>query len=275
MDRNLDYDLVLKTIRNKTKDYLLKYKIKSLIMGVSGGLDSGVNCAVLAPICRELKIPLIGRYIQIESNKEEEQMRAEAIGRAFCTEYKNIDLTPLYLSSLSSFEEDEECDTTLIGERIRRGNIKARLRMIHLYNQAGNKKGLVIDNDNQTEHLLGFYTIGGDIGDLTPLFSLFKTEVYKLSHTLYDRLYNIDNKKALQGVIDAVPTDGLGITSSDLEQFKANSYDEVDDILFNMLTNGDEQAMKKQYGDIYSNVWNRHLNSSFKRNHPYRIISIE
>lgn len=50
--------------------------------------------------------------------------------------------------------------------KIANGNIMARLRMMYLYNQAGIKKGIVIDTDNLTEHYLGFWTIHGDEGDL-------------------------------------------------------------------------------------------------------------
>ena len=82
-------------------------------------------------------------------------------------------------------------------------------------------------------------------------------------------------KSALQAVIDAVPTDGLGITSSDVEQFGVSSYDEVDDILKSIIYKRDPYMMNKlidKYGeDVVMKIINRHKNSDFKRNHPYRI----
>ena len=75
MRKTIDYNLVIDEIQNKVKDYLIKCNLQSLIIGVSGGFDSGLGCALLAPVCKELGIPLIGRYIHIESNKEDEKER--------------------------------------------------------------------------------------------------------------------------------------------------------------------------------------------------------
>ena len=266
---------IIKRLQEQVENYLVRYNIKSLIIGVSGGLDSGINCALLKPICDKLNIPLIGRYIHIETNKEEEMQRANAIGKMFCHDYKAIDLTEMYHITLPMFEEGADVNGELFNEKIRRGNIKARLRMIHLYNLASAKQGIVVDNDNQTEHLLGFWTINGDVGDITPLFGLFKTEVYDLAKCFVQKLDNEESKNALQAVIDAVPTDGLGITSSDVEQFGVSSYDEVDDVLkkFKYTCSPKiKEELDNQYGkEVVDKILLRHKNSYFKRNHPHRI----
>lgn len=275
---NIDYVKVLGVISNKVKFYLSHYKIKALVIGVSGGLDSGLNAAILSPICKELNIPLIGRYIHIESNKLEERVRAELIGKCFCTDYKEVDLTELYNISLPTVEENFTDVENTFSDKIRRGNIKARLRMIYLYNLAQTYNGIVVDNDNMTEHLLGFWTLNGDVGDITPLASLFKTEVFELAKVLAN-MFKIDSNeyKALYEVINAVPTDGLGITSSDVEQFGVKSYDEVDDILIHYkygfgYDNPVENYLYQKYGkECVDKVISRHLNSGFKRNHPYKI----
>lgn len=292
-----DYDAIVPLIRTIWREYLIKHNIKSLVNGVSGGLDSAINCALVKPVCDDLNIPLIGRYIHIESNKEEERKRAEEIGKHFCTDFKSIDMTETYLMMLPKIEETG--NVIYIGDnasemeykrKIKRGNIKARLRMIKLRDLVAENDGLLIDNDNRTERELGFFTLDGDVGDVTPLADLFKTEVYGLARFLLTTLVNEEERIALQNVIDAVPTDGLGITSSDVEQFGANSYNEVDDILMNMLGYTGNALMNpiehienpnhtfediyymmlNKYGDVFINVWNRHLNSDFKRNYPYR-----
>lgn len=281
-----DYDAIVPLIRTIWREYLIKHNIKSLVNGVSGGLDSAINCALVKPVCDDLNIPLIGRYIHIESNKEEERKRAEEIGKHFCTDFKSIDMTETYLMMLPKIEEtgnviyiSDNASEMEYKRKIKRGNIKARLRMIKLRDLVAENNGLLIDNDNRTEHELGFFTLDGDVGDVTPLADLFKTEVYGLSRFLLTTLVNEEERIALQNVIDAVPTDGLGITSSDVEQFGANSYDEVDDILMNMLGYVENPnhtfedvyyMMLNKYGDVFINVWNRHLKSDFKRNYPYR-----
>lgn len=272
---------IILEIQQQIELYLRKYNIKSLIIGVSGGLDSGINCALLRPICDKLNIPLIGRYIHIETNKEEEKKRADNIGRMFCHNYQSVDLTKMYQWTLPIFEEEGEGFFNAFekeisyDDKIRYGNIKARYRMIYLYNLAQKYQGIVVDNDNQTEHLLGFWTINGDVGDITPLFGLFKTDVYELAKCYITMLEDENSKSALQSVIDAVPTDGLGITSSDVEQFGVSSYDEVDDILKSIIYKRDPYMMNKlidKYGeDVVMKIINRHKNSDFKRHHPHRI----
>lgn len=278
--REINYDKVLTIISDKVKKYLTKYNIKGLVIGVSGGLDSGINSAILYPICKELGIPLIGRYIHIESNKDEEKKRAEQIGKIFCTDYKSEDLTEIYHLSLPFYEEKKVTNPTF-EDKIRRGNIKARMRMIKLYNIAQENGCIVVDNDNMTEHLLGFWTLNGDVGDITPLASLYKTEVFELAKFIRDKYKhnNTDSSKeieALENIINAVPTDGLGITSSDVEQFGVKSYDEVDDILWTFKNKCHDSEIERLYIDYskecVDKVIKRHLNSEFKRNHPYKII---
>ena len=272
-------------IERLVENYLLENKMKSVVMGISGGLDSGLNAVIIHRVCTKIGIPFYGRFIQIESNKLDERYRAAMIGSSFCTDYAEVDLTPLYLDSLKYIEEDETSSESEYEKKIRRGNIKARLRMIYLYNLSQMHRGLVIDNDNMTEHLLGFFTLHGDVGDLTPLASFMKTEVYMLAQYYHDYvLIDETDKIALQSVIDCIPTDGLGITSSDVEQFGVKSYDEVDNILASYDYYYNNEVMRglwpEQYDrlcdrytkDSVDKVITRHKNSEFKRNHPYKVI---
>ena len=260
-------------IQKKVKKYLSNNNMKCVVIGISGGFDSAFNAALLKPICDELNIPIIGRYIHIESNKEDEKQRACNIGKAFCSDFKCVDLTNLFYTSLKDFEEGEIFDDNDYTTKIRRGNIKARMRMIYLYNLASLNKGLVIDNDNKTEILLGFYTLNGSC-DLSPLSSLFKTEAYELAKIYAETINDNDAKQALINCINAVPTDGLGITSSDVEQFGVKSYAEVDEILFNFLYRGMEEQtlIIEKYGqEVYDKVINRFKNNFYKTEHPKRI----
>ena len=104
------------------------------------------------------------------------------------------------------------------------------MRMIHLYDTAQANNGMVLSTDNLTEYYLGFWTICGDVGDYGMIQELWKTEVYELARYLCTTLDGYA-KDALQECIDALPTDGLGISNSDLDQIGAKSYDEVDTIL--------------------------------------------
>ena len=131
---------------------------------------------------------------------------------------------------------------------IANGNLQARCRMMYLYDIASRHKGLVMSTDNQTEYQLGFWTIHGDVGDFDPIQDLWKTEVYGLANYMRDRyrskaleaLHNdyketCDKYRAMSYAVYSscklIPTDGLGISNSDLEQIGAKDYDTVDDIL--------------------------------------------
>lgn len=261
----------IKGIQESVKEYLSKNKMKSVIIGISGGFDSAFNVALIKPICDELQIPIIGRYIHIESNKNEEKERACNIGKHFCHNFKSVDLTDLYYTSLKEIEESETFDGNDIKTKIRRGNIKARLRMMHLYNLASLNGGLVIDNDNQTEVMLGFYTLNCS-GDLSPISSLYKSEAYELAKYFLSEISDKDAKQALLDCINATPTDGLGITSSDVEQFGVKSYDEVDEILKCFIYRIDMASIEKKYGkNVVDKVISRYFNNVYKTNHPYRI----
>ena len=261
-------------IQHNVRKYLIEHNIKALVIGISGGFDSGFNAAILKPVCDELQIPLIGAWIHIDSNKEEEEQRAFAIEKAFCSFFLNYDLTSEYSilnNTLNKTLSKKDKDKCYRHELIRMGNIKARLRMITLYNLASKFGGIVVDNDNKTEHMLGFWTIGGDIGDITPLAAFYKTELYEMAKAYLETLKTDEEKKALQSVIDAVPTDGLGITSSDVEQFGVSSYNEVDAIL-KWIEGHPNESCPYEEGSGEAKVWQRWKNSEFKRHHPHRIF---
>ncbi len=279
------YTQIIFDIQNGVKQYIIENNIKALIIGVSGGFDSGLGCALLAPICRELGIPLIGRYIHIESNKEEEMERAKLIGNAFCTNFKKKDLTEPFKLLVEYTDEstvfgEVKWDEQSYDDKVRRGNIKSRLRMIYLYNMAKKTKGIVVGCDNKTENYLGFFTIG-DSGDINPFISMYKTDLYKLAiHYLRNELSEENEKIALRSVIEATPTDGLGINISDAEHFGVKSYDELDDILkhlekFEVCENCIKEfypiICEKYSKNVVDNIFKIHYNTEYKRKYPYKI----
>jgi NAD+ synthetase len=149
--------------------------------------------------------------------------------------------------------------------------------MICLYDLAHQHDGIVLSTDNLTELLLGFWTLHGDVGDLGMIQSLFKTEVYGLASYLA-RKFEVDYMdagaaKVIRRCIAAVPTDGLGVTNSDLDQllpgwYKKDAdsivgYRKIDKALMDYLNEG--------IGDTSDPVIERHLKSEFKRNNPLNI----
>lgn len=261
----------------KLAKYVDENNIKALVIGISGGVDSAL-VAALAKSATEYphaSIPVIGRSITIESNKPEEIARAKQIGEAFCSDFAELDLTHAfndmyYQMESPTFVADQDnlgCNKALTKTElaIAKGNIKARMRMTQLYHLAGINKGLVLSTDNYTELLLGFWTLHGDVGDYGMVQNLWKTEVYGLTTfiaNLYDTMELFSGGDALRQCVDAVPTDGLGITDSDLDQLGASSYEEVDKILIDYLNN--------EYRPDHP-VTDRYERTHFKRENPVNI----
>jgi len=261
-----DYKTTIEKIRKEIKTYIQNAKLKSLVMGVSGGIDSALCAALAKPVCDELNIPLITRSITILTNKPQEIARAKAVGEVFSHDFKEVDLSDGFNKLVSMVIEDSEtADKDDFDYKIRIGNLKARTRMFYIYDLAGKNKGMVLSTDNYTELLLGFWTLHGDVGDYGMIQNLWKTEVYAMSRYLVENFEDEKQKQALESCIDAVPTDGLGITNSDLDQIGASSYEEVDTILIEMLKNPNNPELKD------NKVVLRKLRSEFKRNNPYNI----
>lgn len=267
-------------------DYVKEYDIKSLILGISGGIDSTVCAALCRKVCDKVGIPLVGRSLPI-NNKEDEFSVSKLVGEAFCNDFKVVNLQGVYIETLDRIvcaEEanfDPQSDLSWHNSHnqtpIANGNIQARLRMIYLYNLASIHKGIVIDTDNKTENLLGFFTLHGDQGDYKPLIGLWKTDVYDLAKWLiaeYRIKKETNRYNALLESVRLTPTDGLGISSSDLEQIGAESYSDVDDILKHLTTctmTFDKFIVKLQelefkYGsEVVTSVISRYSKSKFKR----------
>ncbi len=261
-----NYKSAVKNIQSELKKYMQKSPLQSLVLGVSGGIDSALCAALARPVCEETGTILHCRSITISTNKSEEIKRAEDIGKTFGHNFTEVNLSETFNEIIPGIAEDfETVDKNEHSYKIRQGNVKARLRMMYLYDLAAKYKGMVLSTDNYTELLLGFWTLHGDVGDYGMIQNLWKTEVYAMSRFLVDNIENKEQAKALDACIDAVPTDGLGITNSDLDQIGASSYEEVDTILIQYLKNQNDNNV------LNHKVVKRKLASEFKRNNPYNI----
>lgn len=268
----------VKSIRNELEKYIIENNIQSLIMGISGGIDSALCAALAKPVCDKLQIPFYGRSLTISTNKLDEINRADLVGGAFCQNYDES-------LALESVFEDTWQAVKLEGwgtkESFRKGNIKARLRMIYLYDLAQAHDGMVLSTDNYTEFLLGFWTLHGDVGDFGMIQELWKTEVYDMAEWLVNNELNEEEAAAMTKCIECQATDGLGISHTDLDQilpdWKGTSregYAKVDKLLsvhYKMLATSKEGKEKYIEKNKDCPVLQRYLKTEFKRNNPFNI----
>lgn len=292
----LNYEHVFNTLVEETAKYITKNNLKAMVLGISGGIDSTVVAAICHEVSKKTGIPLIGRSLPIR-NKNDEFDVSKLVGEAFCDDFKIVGLYRQYRDLLLEIVYQEEgkdmsilsMEQSKMQTPIANGNIQARLRMIYLYNLASIHRGLVMSTDNQTEYQLGFWTIHGDVGDFDPIQGLWKTEVYELAKWLCTRLslkvasypaglskeYYKDtyNKYiALKESIALTPTDGLGISNSDLDQIGAKSYYDVDRVLQTLTCKASPENDKLQDEltselgpDVVGKITERHFKSRFKR----------
>ena len=291
--KELNYERVFNILVKETSNYITRNRLNAMVLGISGGIDSTVVAAICHEVSKQTGIPLIGRSLPIK-NKEDEFDVSKLVGEAFCNDFKVVNLTDGYLAVYNSIIGREEnlisCGDDAESKYqtpIANGNIQARLRMIYLYNLASIHKGLVMSTDNQTEYQLGFWTIHGDVGDFDPIQGLWKTEVYELAKWLIGYYYECGIKKevdadgarkicdmceAIKKSMSLTPTDGLGISNSDLDQIGAKSYYDVDRVLQTLTCKASPENDKLQDEltaelgpDVVGKITERRFKSRFKR----------
>ena len=230
-----------------TKNYLEQNGLKSIVLGISGGIDS----TVVAVICNEInkrnpELKLIGVSLPSNTNEDSEINTAKLVGESFCNIFQIQSIQGMF-----SYFIENTADTPK-QTPLANGNIKARLRMIYLYNIAGLNKGIVMSTGNLTETYTGFWTIHGDEGDLGPIETLYKHQVYELANWMIENLDLSDGQKgAIKESMKLTPTDGNGVMAGgDLAQIApGHTYDEVDKILETIIN------VRK----ICGKYWDQHL----------------
>jgi NAD+ synthase len=215
MNRIIDYENLSLKIQEWIKNYVTKNGISTLVVGVSGGIDS----AVVSTLCAETGIPTIVAGMPINSNPENTKLSDLQIA-LLTTKYENvdgynIDMTPVF----ESFKSHKAFEKTFFSE-LGFANTKSRLRMMSLYQIAASVGGLVVGTGNKVEDFgVGFYTKYGDGGvDISPIADLYKTEVRELGRYL----------GVPQEIIDATPTDGLWDDDRNDESQIGATYEELE-----------------------------------------------
>ena len=190
-------------------------KAQSLVIGISGGIDSSVSSTLSA--MTGLKTIVLSMPIKQKSNQHDLSLKHQEwlVNKFSNVESHIINLDKLFSafsSSLSKFDNEHGM-----------ANSRARLRMTTLYQVAAANKGIVVGTGNIVEDFgVGFYTKYGDGGvDISPLGDCNKTEVWDLGKEL----------GILKEIIDAPPTDGLwddGRTDEGQLGFK---YEDLEDAM--------------------------------------------
>ncbi len=209
----------VKFISNWIKSYVnnMPIKAESLVIGISGGIDSSVSSTLSA--MTGLKTIVLSMPIKQKSHQHDLSLKhQEWLVKNFKNvEAHTINLDELFLAfnaSLSKFDSEHGM-----------ANSRARLRMTTLYQVAAANKGIVVGTGNKVEDFgVGFYTKYGDGGvDISPIADCNKTQVWELGKEL----------GILQEIIDAPPTDGLWDDGRTDEGQLGLKYNELEEAMEN------------------------------------------
>ncbi len=157
------------------KDMVKKTGTNGVVLGISGGIDSSTVAALSTLSLGSEKV--IGLILPEDETYNETDIRhAKRVAEKFRFKTVEITITPVleaYYKTIPIFDSME---------KISRGNIKARARMIYLYYYANKLNLLVCGSSDKSETMMGYFTKWGDVAaDIAPLMDLYKTQVRQLA----------------------------------------------------------------------------------------------
>ena len=223
-------------------NYCVSAKAQGFIIGISGGVDSGLTsmlCAMTGKKVILLSMPI--RQTTAEYSRAKNHIR-DLTERFDNVEEYDINLTDTF----SEFEKNMPFD--LKEQHLAMANSRARLRMMTLYALSQANSVLVVGTGNKVEDFgVGFYTKYGDGGvDLSPIADLTKTQVWDLAREV----------KVIEEIIEAQPTDGLWEDGrSDEDQIGARYYE----LEWAMNYNGDTDNLSERKAEVFAIY--KHLNA--------------
>src|SRR5579883_2778314 len=155
----LNYQEESKKIENWIEKVFVESKQEKIIIGLSGGIDSAVSCALATrAIGKEHIIPVLLPYGSLSSEGvNDAKLVVDYLGIPM-EQVREIDIKGGVDKIISSTNQD----SGQAGMTIRLGNVMARVRMIYLFDLAKQYKGLVCGTENKSEHYLGYFTRFGD-----------------------------------------------------------------------------------------------------------------
>ena len=220
----------VKYISNWIKSYVeqMPTKAQSLVIGISGGIDSSVSSTLSA--MTGLRTIVLSMPIKQKENQHDLSLKHQ---KWLVENFNNVEAHTISLDKLF-----ESFSSTLKKFDNEHGfaNSRARLRMTTLYQVAAANKGIVVGTGNKVEDFgVGFYTKYGDGGvDISPIADCNKTEVWELGKEL----------GILKEIIDAPPTDGLWDDGRTDEGQLGLQYDELEEAMNNPNSENREKYEK-------------------------------
>jgi NAD+ synthase len=210
-DLTINAEEVYTIITDFIQTYIRNSKCPTVVLGLSGGIDSSVAAVLCAQTLGKQKV--LGLFLPDKTTPPLDHPHLKNITHQFQIHYNEIDITPLI----------EQIKQTCVTppDKMTLANLKARTRMILLYEYANMTNSIVCGTSNKSEILIGYFTKYGDgAADIQPLGDLYKTQVRQLAQYL----------KFPASMITKPPTAGLWRGQTDEKELGMN-YETLDKIL--------------------------------------------
>jgi NAD+ synthase len=171
----LDLPEVEKRIKRFIKEYVENAGADGIVLGLSGGIDSGTVAAMSSlsvggPRVTGLMLP------EKETYNSKDIDDAKFVAKKFGLKTQVCNITPVLEAFYNTIPIFDQAD------KLCKGNIKARTRMIYLYYYANKLNKIVCGSSDKSETMMGYFTKWGDVAaDISPLMDLYKTQVRKLA----------------------------------------------------------------------------------------------
>ena len=249
-DLTINTDLTRKILTGFLKSEITRVGLTRAIIGLSGGIDSAISCALAADALGPQNVLAV--RLPYKSSSPDSLEDADKTAHDLGVRMDTIDITPM-IESIIQREPDMS--------NVRKGNLMARARMIVLYDQSEAFKGLVVGTSNKTEILLGYTTLWGDMASaVNPIGDLYKTQLRQLAAAL----------KIPKTVIEKPPSGDLWQGQTDEDEL-GFTYEEVDKLLYLLVDQrcALEDCIDAGFERVFvETVINRIRRSQFKRMMP-------
>lgn len=246
-DLSLDTTQVITQLTDFISSEIHKAGFSKAVLGLSGGIDSALVAFLTAKAIGPEN--LLGIRLPYKTSSQASLDHAQLVIDALGIPNKTMPITPM---------ADALIDQMPDMDALRKGNIMARCRMITLFDQSADWRGLVMGTGNKTEILLGYTTLFGDSAcAINPVGDLYKTQVRQLSRAL----------GVPQAIIDKAPSADLWTGQTD-EKELGFSYEDVDQLLYHIVDLGETPAQVEEAGfapQFVSAVAKRVRANHFKR----------
>lgn len=203
------YEQITEYLHHFLNDEVRKTGINSVVLGLSGGIDSAVVAVLAQEVFKDnlLCVKMPSQYSSRGSIDDADEL---------CRDF-NINAITISIEPMLRAYEEMNSDM----DNLRRGNLSARLRMATVFDISAKQKALVLGTSNKSELMLGYGTIYGDLASaLNPIGDLYKSEVYELAEYL----------GVTKSIINKAPSADLWDGQSD-EADLGYSYTKLDEAL--------------------------------------------